>query len=55
MLRCRGQIRVVHGTPFPPELQQVWRERFGAERVGGNTYGLTECAGHPAPGSLGCE
>ncbi|TDD33106.1 ATP-dependent acyl-CoA ligase [Actinomadura sp. KC06] len=61
MARCHGRIRVVHGAPFPPELQEVWRTRFGVERVGGNTYGLTECfplttlgAGVPAPpGSSG--
>jgi carnitine-CoA ligase len=61
MLRCKGQIRVVHGAPFPPALQATWQERFGAERVGGNTYGLTECfplttleVGTPAPpGSSG--
>ncbi|GAA5063642.1 crotonobetaine/carnitine-CoA ligase [Thermocatellispora tengchongensis] len=43
MTRCHGRIRVVHGAPFPPELQEVWRTRFGVRRVGGNTYGLTEC------------
>jgi crotonobetaine/carnitine-CoA ligase len=42
MVRCRGQVRIVHGAPFPPPLQQTWRERFGVELVGGNTYGLTE-------------
>lgn len=42
MARCHGRIRVVHGAPFPAELQQRWRERFGVELVGGNTYGLTE-------------
>lgn len=56
MAGCRGQVRVVHGAPFPAELQRVWRERFGAQIVGGNTYGLTEAtplttlpAGEPAP------
>ncbi|HVW34678.1 MAG TPA: AMP-binding protein, partial [Acidimicrobiia bacterium] len=43
MQRCKGQIRVVHGAPFPPALQHIWESRFGAERVGGNSYGLTEC------------
>jgi crotonobetaine/carnitine-CoA ligase len=59
--RCHGQIRIVHGAPFPAELQATWRERFAVERVGGNTYGLTECfplttleVGAPAPpGSSG--
>ncbi len=61
MARCHGQIRVVHGAPFPAELQQTWRERFGVELVGGNTYGLTEAfplttlpVGEPSPpGSSG--
>lgn len=60
-LRCRGQVRVVHGAPFPPALQQTWRDRFGVQLVGGNTYGLTEAfplttlpLGVPAPpGSSG--
>jgi crotonobetaine/carnitine-CoA ligase len=43
MARCLGRIRIVHGAPFPPELQEVWRTRFGVQQVGGNTYGLTEC------------
>lgn len=41
--RCHGRIRVVHGAPFPAGLQKTWQKRFGVERVGGNTYGLTEC------------
>jgi len=61
MARCHGQIRVVHGAPFPAELQQTWRERFGVRRVGGGTYGLTEAVplttlrhGEPeAPGTSG--
>ncbi|MGE0214637.1 AMP-binding protein [Mycolicibacterium sp.] len=43
MKRCFGQIRVVHGAPFPAELQEIWRTRFGVQMVGGNTYGLSEC------------
>ncbi len=42
MTRCRNQVRVVHGSPFAPDVQQVWRDRFGVEKVGGVTYGLTE-------------
>jgi crotonobetaine/carnitine-CoA ligase len=42
MKRCHGQIRVVHGAPFPGEIQRIWHERFGAEMVGGAMYGLTE-------------
>jgi crotonobetaine/carnitine-CoA ligase len=42
MLRCRGQLRMARGAPFPAELQDVWRERFGADIVGAHVYGLTE-------------
>jgi carnitine-CoA ligase len=42
MLRCRGQIRMVHSVPFPPELQAVWRDRFGVEIAGAKGYGMTE-------------
>lgn len=45
MLRCRGQLRIAAGAPFPPELQQVWRDRFQPKYVRGPAgYGLTECA-----------
>ena len=42
MQRCRGQLRLVAGAPFPSDLQQIYRERFGAKRVGSNCYGTTE-------------
>ena len=42
MLRCRGQLRLVAGAPFPPDMQEIYRERFGVERVGSNCYGTTE-------------
>jgi carnitine-CoA ligase len=42
MERCKGQLRVVGGAPFPAEIQQLYRERFGVERVGSNSYGTTE-------------
>ena len=45
MKRCYGQLDKVYGAPFPPELQQRWRERFGVRHaVGGAGFGLTECA-----------
>lgn len=61
MVQCHGQIRVVHGAPFPAALQDIWRSRFGVQVVGGNSYGLTEgfplttlAAGTPTPpGSSG--
>ena len=61
MKECYGQLRVVRGSPFPPELQQIWRERFGVAVPGSQSYGLTEAslvvstppgAGAP-PGSSG--
>jgi crotonobetaine/carnitine-CoA ligase len=42
MERCFGQIRMVHAVPFPPPLQQVWRDRFGVKLPGARTYGMTE-------------
>ena len=42
MLRCKGQLRMARGAPFPGELQDIWRDRFGAEIVGAHVYGLTE-------------
>ncbi|MDE0828028.1 MAG: AMP-binding protein [Vicinamibacterales bacterium] len=61
MLRCHGQIRLAIGVPFPPELQEIWRTRFGTEFAGGNAYGMTEAVGvtsapissSPPPGSAG--
>ncbi len=45
MQRCRGKLNKVYSAPFPPELQQHWRERFGVRHtVGGAGFGLTECA-----------
>ena len=40
MERCRGQIRAVIGAPFPPELQKIWKDRFGIVLAGGGSYGL---------------
>ena len=42
MKRCVGQIRAVNGAPFPAELQQIWKERFGVQLAGVCGYGLTE-------------
>lgn len=42
MLRCRGQLRLVAGAPFPAEHQKLYRERFGVKRAGSNCYGTTE-------------
>jgi crotonobetaine/carnitine-CoA ligase len=59
--RCFGQVKAVRGSPFPPEIQELWRKRFGVLYAGSNTYGLTEAArvttlvdGEPCPpGSSG--
>lgn len=40
--RCYGQLRAVRGAPFPAELQEIWRRRFGVVHCGSNAYGLTE-------------
>lgn len=61
MKRCYGQIRVVGGAPFTPELQQRWKERFGVTIAGAPGYGLTEATmltslrtdEHYKPGSAG--
>lgn len=54
-LRCKGQLRFVQGLPFPPEMQELWRQRFGVAIAGINGYGMTEAglvtslpAGEPA-------
>lgn len=41
---CFGQVQAVRGSPFPPELQEKWKSRFGITYAGSNTYGLTECS-----------
>ena len=53
MARCFGQIHTVKGNPFPEEIKQIWRNRFGAQKVGSNVYGLTEglLTSMPADGS----
>jgi crotonobetaine/carnitine-CoA ligase len=42
--RCFGQIIAVRGSPFPPDVQKLWRERFGVTYAGSFNYGLTEAA-----------
>jgi crotonobetaine/carnitine-CoA ligase len=42
--RCFGQLVAVRGSPFPPDLQAKWKERFGITYAGSFTYGLTECS-----------
>jgi len=40
----RGRLRVVSGSPVTPELARTWQHRFGVDRVGSGTYGMTEAA-----------
>lgn len=42
--RCFGQVKAVRGSPFPPDIQRKWRERFGVHITGSHNYGLTEAA-----------
>lgn len=42
--RCFGQVKAVRGSPFPPDIQRMWRERFGVQITGSFNYGLTEAA-----------
>lgn len=43
MLRCRGQLRKILAAPFPAEIREVCRERFGVVEFDGvGAYGLTE-------------
>lgn len=59
--RCVGQIRYLGAAPFPPELQQIWKERFGVQTASAPGYGLTEATmitlqkfgDYAAPGSSG--
>lgn len=59
--RCFGQVRVIRGSPFPAELQEKWKTRFGVKVAGSNVYGLTEACvltslsddDHAKPGSSG--
>jgi carnitine-CoA ligase len=41
MQRCFGQIRYVHGAPFPSHIQDIWQRRYGIGGIGGY-YGMTE-------------
>ena len=43
-IACFGQLKKVGAAPFPKELQDKWRTRFGTEIMGAGGYGLTEAA-----------
>lgn len=42
--RCYGQVKQVSAAPFPAEIVQKWRERFGVPAKGSGGYGMTEAA-----------
>ncbi len=43
-IACFGQLRTVGAAPFPKDLQEKWRTRFGTQLMGAGGYGLTEAA-----------
>ncbi|RJF92747.1 ATP-dependent acyl-CoA ligase [Noviherbaspirillum saxi] len=61
MKRCYGQLFAAWGAPFPPDIQAIWKERFGVKHTVAGGFGLSECSlmtllpfGTPArPGSSG--
>ena len=42
MKRCHEQLRFVGGSPFTPELVDIFKRRFGVSKVGTGVYGMTE-------------
>jgi crotonobetaine/carnitine-CoA ligase len=42
--RCHGQIQVVSAAPFPQDMMELWKSRFGVKHTHSAAYGLTECA-----------
>lgn len=44
MLRCKGQIWMVNGAPFPIPVQELWKQRFGVTHTICGGFGLSECS-----------
>lgn len=43
MMRCKGQLRRVLAVPFPPDIKEIFKTRFGVVDTGSvGGYGLTE-------------
>lgn len=42
--QCYGQLRAVAGVPFPRDLQNIWKERFGVTHTGASGFGMTEAS-----------
>ncbi|MES2025625.1 MAG: AMP-binding protein [Pseudomonadota bacterium] len=61
MKRCKGQLFAAWGAPFPPDIQAIWKERFGVKHTVAGGFGLSECSltsllpfgAHAKPGSSG--
>jgi crotonobetaine/carnitine-CoA ligase len=42
-LAAKGQLRAVQGAPWPVEVAETWRERFGIKcQIAARLYGITE-------------
>ncbi|WP_296259660.1 MULTISPECIES: AMP-binding protein [unclassified Pseudomonas] len=44
MLRCKGQVWMVNGAPFPVPVQDTWKQRFGVTHTICGGFGLSECS-----------
>ena len=44
MLRYKGKLLAAWGAPFPEEIQQIWKERFGVKHTVSAGFGLSECS-----------
>lgn len=53
MQAVHGQLHSVAGGPFPPELQDVWHQRFGVTVTRGGTLGMTEA--HYISSTINCD
>jgi crotonobetaine/carnitine-CoA ligase len=44
-LAARGQLRAVQGAPWPGDVPEIWRRRFGVQtQAVARSYGITEAA-----------
>ncbi|RJF91655.1 AMP-binding protein [Noviherbaspirillum saxi] len=41
---CHGQLFAAWGAPFPPDIQAIWKERFGLKYTVAGGFGLSECS-----------
>lgn len=40
--RCKGQIKVLYGSPLGTDLKRKWKEMFGVQNAAQPGYGMTE-------------